>query len=136
MEEFTKRRWGGAALIRLDTKLLEEKRKYKLYAFTRRESWKEIFDIRGSKAIKIAEPNANSFKAWMERWDGYEVGLDAIAKREYRVGQTAQEIDKLKEEKPRNWETRVQIRQAELTESQSILQALTNQRETMDRTPR
>ena len=127
LEEFTKRRWGGAALIRLDTKLLEEQRKYKLYAFTRRESWTEIFDIRGSKAIDVAEPSANSFKAYTERWEG----RDAIARREYRIGQSEKKIKDLKDKKEKNREAKVAQEEATLTSSQASLSALVD---TVDRT--
>jgi hypothetical protein len=157
LEEFTKRRWGGASLARIDASLLETERKYRLYAFTRRQARSEIFDIRGRKALTVAEPNANSFKARMGRREG----LDAIARRELRTKQaldnarkndsstppkTAEEhikaredmIAQLESSRPPLWQNMITNLRREILELRSYEQAarLTQEREAADRSPR
>jgi hypothetical protein len=75
LEAFTNRRRGGAGLVNLDDRLIPDE--YKLLHFTRREARKEIFNIGGSQALKVPEPNANTFKASLGRRDMFRTPAKA-----------------------------------------------------------
>jgi hypothetical protein len=67
LQNFTDRRRGGAGLVNLDPDKVPDE--YKIKDFARREARASIFDIGGSKALSVPEPNANSFKAFLGRRD-------------------------------------------------------------------